>query len=81
MGQHQRSGAYLAVAYLAPFVDHAAAPCRDTSALHWGACCGAAGVGGQTKEFGEVSVEGPEHYVESAGLCTLQPLRVQLVLR
>ncbi len=50
--------AYLAVAVaeacLGPTVDHAADPCQDTSALHWGACYGAAGVGcvGQTEGFG-----------------------------
>lgn len=64
MGQNQLFTAYLVVAgaeaYLDPFVDHAVAPCQDTSALHWGACCGAAGVEGegQTEGFGEFSVDG-----------------------
>lgn len=37
------------------------APCQDTFALHWEACCGAAGVGdvGQIEVTGESSVEGP----------------------
>lgn len=56
---------YLAVAeaeaYLDPFVEHAEAPYQDTSALHWEACCGAAGVGGvgQIEQSGVSSVHGP----------------------
>lgn len=50
-----------AEACLVPFVHHAVAPYRDTSAPHWGPCYGVAGVGGvgQTAGFVESSVDGP----------------------
>lgn len=57
--------AYLAIAGekadLDPLVELAEAPCPDTSDLHWGACCEAAGVEGvgQIEGLGVSSADGP----------------------
>lgn len=83
LGLHEALAVTGAGACLGPFVSHAAAPCLDTFALHWEAYCGAAGVGGvwQIGGFGEFLVGVTQHWVGTAGLCTLKPLGAQLVLR